>query len=50
MYRGEKRSRKPKTQTGYNIIKYVTNLFRLKRENELINTRITRDIRNLFEL
>ena len=50
MYRGGKESRKPKTQTGYSIIKNVANPFRLKRENELINARIIRDIRNLFEL
>ena len=30
-------------------VKYIRNLFRLKKENETIKNRIIRDIRNLFE-
>ena len=36
-------------QLDYTIIKDVRNLFRLKKENEAIKNRITRDIRNPFE-
>ena len=39
-----------KKQSEHNIIKHVTNLFKLKKENKTIKDRIIRDIRNLFEL
>ena len=39
-----------KKETIGNIIKGIRNLFRLKKENEAINDRIIRDIRNVFEL
>ena len=32
-----------------NMTKNITNLFRLKKENELIKDRIIRDIKNLLE-
>ena len=32
-----------------NIIKSIRNLFKLKKENESIKDRITKDITNLFE-
>ena len=58
VYRGGEEPRRPKIhkeknnkkQSQHNIIKRVTNLFELKKENKAIKNRIIRDIRNLFEL
>ena len=48
--RGKKTS-KPKTQkqSEENIAKSIRNLFKLKKENEVIKDRIIRDIRTLFK-
>ena len=48
--RGKKPS-KPKTQkqSEENITKSIRNLFKLKKENEVIKNRIIRDIRTLFK-
>ena len=42
---------KPRIQkkSEENIIKSIRNLFKLKKENESIKDRITKDITNLFE-
>ena len=48
VYRARKELRKSKTQAEGNVIKYVINLFKL--QNEPINDRIIRNMKNLFEL
>ena len=44
-----KKSFKTRKKIDDTTIKGITNLFRLKKENDVIKGRIIRDIRNLFE-
>ena len=38
-----------KKEIDYTTVKYLRNLFRLKKENKAIKNRIMKDIRNLFK-
>ena len=49
LLRLEREIKKKKRVIDYNAIKHITNLFRLKKENNAIKERLITDFKNLFE-